>query len=360
MRTLAFLAALGLLTAAGCDKSADTGQSGGGASGGTAPKRLAVGDPAPPWTVSHWLNGDPAEKAEPGKVYVLEFWAVWCGPCHQVMPHLSELQAKYRDQGLVVIGMTSPDDQGNTLPRVTQFVNLQGGKLGYVIGFDQTGTTQREYMMAARQRGIPCSFVIGRDGKVKYIGHPNLLDDVLPKVLADNWQGQADLDAINRMYTELDRIFTTRGLPPEQALADLDAFAKQHPDKARDATVRAGRMSLLVAAGKWDEAREWGQSLLKTAEGERKLEPALAVMALGDGRVNPDKKHLDLAVQAADLVVRLADQDADLLLGAASVYAAAGNKERATAVGRKAVDAAPDERTKKAIFKTVDSLTTGK
>src|SRR5436305_4114419 len=61
---------------------------------------LKPGDLAPPLMATKWLQGREVPKFEPGGVYVVEFWATWCGPCIAFMPHLAELQARYRDNGL--------------------------------------------------------------------------------------------------------------------------------------------------------------------------------------------------------------------------------------------------------------------
>ena len=56
---------------------------------------LHIGDPAPPLGPGRWLKGEPVSAFEPGKVYVVEFWATWCGPCIAAIPHISDLQKQH-------------------------------------------------------------------------------------------------------------------------------------------------------------------------------------------------------------------------------------------------------------------------
>jgi thiol-disulfide isomerase/thioredoxin len=72
-------------------------------------KKLAalVGSDAAPLTVSAWVNGEPLTDGDlKGKIVLLDFWAVWCGPCIATFPHLREWHEMYADKGLVIIGLT--------------------------------------------------------------------------------------------------------------------------------------------------------------------------------------------------------------------------------------------------------------
>jgi thiol-disulfide isomerase/thioredoxin len=74
-----------------------------------AGRKLAavIGRDAPPLEVEAWVNGTPLSDADlKGKVVLLDFWAIWCGPCIATFPHLREWHEKYADRGLVIIGLT--------------------------------------------------------------------------------------------------------------------------------------------------------------------------------------------------------------------------------------------------------------
>jgi thiol-disulfide isomerase/thioredoxin len=135
---------------------------------------LAPGAAAPAFTPEKFLKGDRFASFEPGRVYVVEFWATWCGPCVRAMPHLTELQKA--NPGLVVVGVAGferGDSAEKNEAKVADFLAKRADEVGFAIALDTDGSMSADWMRAARRNGIPCSFVVGKDGKVAYIGSPN-------------------------------------------------------------------------------------------------------------------------------------------------------------------------------------------
>lgn len=141
--------------------------------------KLGVGDPAPELAIKQWIQGDLVKIAGgKGKTtYVVEFWATWCPPCKFSIPQLTKLQETYKDHNVVIVGIT---DEKPKL--VADYVKKMGDKMAYRVAVDDGQTTGDRYMKAAGQRGIPHAFVVDRDGRIAWQGHP--LDSGLEAALA--------------------------------------------------------------------------------------------------------------------------------------------------------------------------------
>ena len=149
------------------------------------------GDEAPELQVREWIQGSPINlKAEPGKmIYVIEFWQTECPHCLESLPYLSILREQYKKDGVVFIGITTEDT-------ATVRAFLEKNKdAAYALAVDDDDKTYAQFMGAFGVSGVPHAFVIGRQGRILWEGHP--MDD-LDKVLQQVVAGQYDLaDAQN-------------------------------------------------------------------------------------------------------------------------------------------------------------------
>ena len=305
---------------------------------------LAVGDPAPKLKVTTWVQGEEVKDFAPGKVYVVEFWATWCGPCIAAMPHLVELQEEFK-KDLVVIGLTSKDSNGNNKESVDKFLEKNKAKFTYRFAFCEDRDTDKAYMEAAKQDGIPCSFVVDKAGKIAYIGHPMELDLVLPKVVAGTWKGKEDIEAIEKSNKDLEAIMELAEKKPEEALPKLAAFELTNPLKAKQDMFGVQKMVLLMKSKKYDEAKVVGEALLAKSVAKKTPMPgAYTGMILADKELNPDKKNLDLALKSLDTAISFDDKNIGLFLAALELQLVLGDKAKAAEFGKKAVAASEDKQ----------------
>ncbi|MET4045934.1 thiol-disulfide isomerase/thioredoxin [Bradyrhizobium sp. RT6a] len=161
---------------------------------------LCMESPAPSLKVEDWLRGEPLTNFQPGKVYIVEFWATWCGPCVKAIPRLIELQAKYKDRGFEVVGVAASEtaptpDEART--KLDAWLTEKFSNLNYRIGFDSTGEMNKLWMDASSSLGIPTSFVVDRDGHIAFIGHPIEIDAVLPKIINGTWRSSEQAKAVD-------------------------------------------------------------------------------------------------------------------------------------------------------------------
>jgi thiol-disulfide isomerase/thioredoxin len=158
-------------------------------------KELAVGSVAPAIS-AEWVKGsfDPSLETP----YIVEFWATWCAPCKKSIPHLTYLQREYELDGLQIIGISKDEEQ----EKVEPFVQKQGRKMDYTVGIDNNKSSERAWMNAANEKGIPVAFIVDHKGIIQFIGHPmdDKFENILKKVMTGRYdqtkQNQAK-DSIN-------------------------------------------------------------------------------------------------------------------------------------------------------------------
>lgn len=317
-------------------------------SGGSAAPALKCGDKAPAIKVGKWVKGGPITTLDPAKIYVIEFWATWCGPCRQSIPHLTELAKKYKDK-VTFAGISIWEKPGTD---VAAFVKNMGSKMDYNVATDTSNDYMAgAWMTAAGERGIPTAFVVGKQNKILWIGHPmGDLDNVLGQAIEGKFDAAAFAEkrakeqALEQKRTEM--ATEVEGLMKQgksrEALDKLDKYIATDADFEN--MVADVRVKLLYAT---DEAAGYAY-VRKLADGAFKDNP-YALAWLAGSVVDESYKHkspdYDLAVSVGTRAVELTRaQDAYILSQMADIYAKKGDIDKAIESLESAVKVASSDK----------------
>ncbi len=301
-------------------------------------QKLSVGDPSPGLKVSKWIKGDPVTAPLKDKVHVVEFWATWCGPCRVGMPHISELQNKYKDE-VAFIGVTREDEK-----TVRGFLGKKattGGTwddvIQYRLALDEGDWTNTNYMRAAGQNGIPCAFVVGREGIIEWIGHPARIDEPLEKIVSGTWDRE---EAVAQMKQQQAMQQSMMKLSAALQKSDFDGALAMvdEMETSLGKSVNTGlyRMTILERAGRVEQATEVRGSVIEQAWEDSQLLNQIAWNTARTGKGND--ADLQLALKAATRASELKEgKDAAILDTVARVYYVMGDLDSAIAWQEKAV-----------------------
>ena len=147
-----------------------------GAAGAAVPA-VSTSAAAPDFTLRA-LDGPNVRLQElRGRVVLVNFWATWCGPCRQEMPHLNRLYEKYRGSGFQLLGVNIDEDAR----AATELAAKLGVKFPVLLDTDKK--VSRLYDMSA----MPATIVIDRDGKVRYLhrGYQSGYEDTYDKQIRE-------------------------------------------------------------------------------------------------------------------------------------------------------------------------------
>jgi len=348
----------------------------------SANAELTVGSKAPSLDIEHWLSDGggklkPVGEFEKGKVYVVEFWATWCGPCVASMPHIAELQRKLVDRGVQVVSVSDED-----LETVEEFLKrkvpagiakslqpaqdkpasedsksessdeshkMTFGELtaAYSLATDPDQSVYKAYMEASGEGGIPTAFIVGKQGLIEWIGHPLELDEPLMQVVNDQWDRDAYLklraqqreieQAVTEVYSKLQEGEVDSGL---KMLEDL---IHKYQETDMHMGLQALRLDLLVQIDPEKAAVGLRNAVADIDDPQVLNGLAWSIVEVdNEGESEIPDDLLTSAVAVAEKAVKLAPEDGSILDTLSHLVHMQGNIDRAIELQTKAVQLAPE------------------
>ena len=318
-------------------------------------QELTLGSAAPKLELKEFVKGEPVKGFAKEKVYVVEFWATWCGPCRTTIP---KLQKKYKDE-LTVIGVAILEEDQSA---VATFVEEMGDKMDYRVALDsvpkdgspEEGAMVKNWMEASGQAGIPAAFIVNGEGLIAWIGHPGQMDDPLEKVMTGKWDIAAEALKLKELLAQKKKLEATfkklqtlfgkfeDGGDAADLLTELDLAAKNLPDRADQFSMIKFQI-LASPKGNADQALSLGEKLVASELGENPeaLNNLAWMLVAPDREKKADAKLLKFALKAALKADNLSERkDPSIADTLAKAYFDNGQVEKAIETQERVVELA--------------------
>jgi thiol-disulfide isomerase/thioredoxin len=277
-----------------------------------------IGDPAAPLAIKEWVKGKAVDVKDGKNFYVVEFWATWCPPCRTSIPHLTEMQKQFKDKGVVFVGISD-----ETTEKVKPFVEQMADKMDYVVAIDEERKCSDGYMKAYGQNGIPHAFIVGKDGKVIWHGHPmDNLDKALEEIVAGKYdlkaaakkdEARAKMDDYTKLSSagdakakDLGRELLADAGNDVQTLCDFAfSIAANSRNKNRDFALAQDALAKAEKAASGKDARVIGaRSIVLFESGKKEDGLAAAKEALSLAKDSKDKARYENYVKVMEMRIK--------------------------------------------------------
>src|SRR5882724_4084392 len=141
------------------------------------------GKPMPALDLTGWVNGQIKAEEMKGKVVIVDFYATWCGPCMAAIPHNNELLKKYKDKGLLILGVCTNSRGQEKMEQTARDKGME-----YPTARDPQLRSQKAWAV----HYYPTYAIVDRKGIVRIIGvQPSQVEKVVEKLLNES-EGKGD------------------------------------------------------------------------------------------------------------------------------------------------------------------------
>lgn len=310
---------------------------------------LNVGDKAPALKVTDWVKGGPVALGK-GRPVVVEFWATWCGPCKQSIPHLTELAHKYKGKVDFVGVSIWESEEGDYKTKVPQFVKDFGAKMDYHVATEGPDTFMAQnWMLAAGENGIPSAFLIDGEGVIAWIGHPmGDLEGSIDKLLAGTLDRQTIRDAREKEKAaeqeQVKAMQKTAGVTKLLRAKDYAGAVKEvdrliAEDKSLEPNLMIGKVQAM-SLGKLPGLAELLTSLLDKEYASDPMDLNNYVWMIVEKPLDHSKDVYMATLKLGEKMMKAAPEDSMCMDTYALALWRAGKKSEALATQKKAVELA--------------------
>ena len=180
--------------------------------------QLKAGDMAPMISITDWISNIPDDKNLEGKFLIVDFWATWCAPCLESVPHMNNLVDKYKSRkDLAFLAIT--DEKQAKVEGLLKRVPFSSAVVS-----DVTRTTLNDYKIKA----IPACVVIDDRGQIKWVGHSSKINSkIIDKILKRENPESVDIDT---KYTAKEASKITDSLSKRYGAYFMDDQVKEYFD----------------------------------------------------------------------------------------------------------------------------------
>ncbi len=284
------------------------------------------------------------------------------------MPHLAELQKKYADKGVQLISISDEDletvekfldrevrapkarteegaekkdaekDDADKAAKPATYRELTSA---YCLTTDPDQSSNKDYMEAAAQNGIPTAFIVGKDSKIEWIGHPMEMDQPLADVVADKWDRAAYLKVMKARQEAEKAMEQLSELVQNGKFDDAIKLLDDLIAKAPSDDLKLAKLQILLIAKKNDEATAWTEQLFKDLANKPEMVNMVSwtLYEMTEQGQLKSPAMVDLAIKASEaaLAAAPAETKASAIDTIAHLYAIKGDKKKALELEEQAV-----------------------